>query len=146
MKLARFRQPRDLVNITPLIDVVFILLVFFMLAGAIKRPEVVPVTPPASQAEEPGMEEELIVLVGADGAVVFNGQLMSDDSVLIRTAALWLLYHPDSAIQLKADADAEAARVIEVMERLRDAGARSLVLLTVGGEGASLAPGDEVAP
>ncbi len=142
MKLQRARKPRDLVNITPLIDVVFILLVFFMLAGAIKRPDAIAVDPPKSVAEEAGDEEDLIILIGADGSVAFNGQLLPDDGALIRNTALWLTYSPGTAIQLKADADAEAARVIQVMERLREAGARSLVLLTVGGEAqGATAPG-----
>jgi len=134
MKLFPNRnQKRDLVNITPLIDVVFILLVFFMLAGAIDRPEVIEIQPPTSESEVAGDIEDVVILVGKDGSLAFQGQPIPDDASLVRTATIWFAAQPDSSIQLKADADAEAARVIEVMELLRQAGAQYLVLLTVGG-------------
>ncbi len=136
MNIVRPREKRDLVNITPLIDVVFILLVFFMLAGAIERPETLNITPPQSVSELASAEEDVVILVDADGAVAFQGQLMRSDQELVRTATVWFATRPDSSIQLKADANAEAKRVIQVMELLRGAGAQYLVLLTVGGSGA----------
>ncbi|MEM9495830.1 MAG: biopolymer transporter ExbD [Pseudomonadota bacterium] len=133
MRFIERKRGRELINITPLIDVVFILLVFFMLAGAIERPETIVVTPPTSQSALSSDVEDVVILVGKDGAVAFQGRGMSSDSELVRTATVWFAARPDSSIQLKADAEAEAARVIEVMELLREAGAQYLVLVTVGG-------------
>lgn len=133
MRFVQQRPPRELVNITPLIDVVFILLVFFMLAGAIERPEVVDVAPPVSESKLEGDVEDVVILIGKDGTVVFQGQPMRNDADLVRTATVWFAVRPDSSIQLKADAGADAARVIKVMELLREAGALYLVLVTVGG-------------
>ncbi len=135
MKFPRSQEDRDLVNMTPLIDVVFILLVFFMLAGVIKRPDTVVVEPPKSQAQEEGDEAELVILISADGSLVFDSRPMPSDDDLLRNVQLWLRVHPSVEIQLKADAGADAARVIRVMDLLRQAGAKTLVLLTVGGEG-----------
>lgn len=134
MKLVRPRQKPNL-NITPLIDVVFILLVFFMLAGAIERPDPVSVSPPQSVSDLSSTEEDVVILIGEDGQVAFQGRVMADDSELIRTATVWFAARPDSSIQLKADSEADAARVIEVMEALRQSGAQYLVLLTVAGGG-----------
>ena len=133
MKLHSNRSRQDLINITPLIDVVFILLVFFMLAGAIERPEKIEVEPPRSETELSGEIEDVVILIGDDGRVAFQGAIMPNDAALIRTATVWLALRPDSAIQLKADSEAEATRVIQIMELLREAGAEYLVLLTVGG-------------
>ncbi len=141
MKLERHREDEDLVNMTPLIDVVFILLIFFMLAGAIKRPVALPVDPPQSSAQEEGDEGEIVVLVGSDGTVLLSGasgagllgeRPVANDAQLVSTMKLFLLYQPRAEVQLKADANVDAARVITVMELLREAGALSLVLLTVG--------------
>jgi len=112
---------------------VFILLVFFMLAGAIERPPVLEVMPPRSQSELSSDVEDVVILVGENGSVAFQGRVMRDDGELLRTAAVWFAVRPDSSIQLKADSEADAARVIQVMEILREAGAQYLVLLTVGG-------------
>lgn len=133
MKIVEPRKRSDLVNITPLIDVVFILLVFFMLAGSIDRPPALDVAPPVSASDEAGSEEDVVILIDEDGSVAFQGRVMSNDPELLRTATVWFAARPESSIQLKADAGAEAARVIEVMELLREAGAQYLVLITVGG-------------
>jgi biopolymer transport protein ExbD len=133
MKIAKDRRASDLVNITPLIDVVFILLVFFMLAGAIEQPEEIMVEPPASESDLASVEEDVSILVGADGEVAFMDRRLRSDAELVRTATVWFAQRPDSSIQLKADAEADAARVIEVMELLREAGAQYLVLITVSG-------------
>ena len=135
MKIVQQTRPRELVNITPLIDVVFILLVFFMLAGAIERPEAIEIAPPTSESDLSSAEEDVVILVGEDGSIAFQGQVMRSDAELVRTATVWFAARPDSSIQLKADAEADAARVIKVMELLREAGAQYLVLLTVGGTG-----------
>lgn len=132
MNIFKQRRPTDLVNITPLIDVVFILLVFFMLAGAIEQPEELDVAPPASESHEASEVEDVSILVAEDGTVAFMGVRMGSDDELVRTATVWFARRPDSSIQLKADAETDAARVIEVMELLREAGAQYLVLITVG--------------
>ena len=133
MNIEKRRRDRDLVNITPLIDVVFILLVFFMLAGAIERPETLDIEPPQSDSELLSEVEDVVILVSSDGSVAFMERVMRDDGELVRTATVWFATRPDSSIQLKADSEADAARVIEVMELLREAGAQYLVLITVGG-------------
>ncbi|MCG8443146.1 MAG: biopolymer transporter ExbD [Caulobacterales bacterium] len=133
MRFVAARPKRDLINITPLIDVVFILLVFFMVAGAIERPDVLPVDLPRSASDAAGEEEDVVILVARDGSIAFQGQRIDDDAAFVRAAAIWFAVRPDSSIQLKADGEAEAARVIEVMELLREAGAQFLMLVTVGG-------------
>lgn len=133
MRIVAKRKQQDIINITPLIDVVFILLVFFMVAGAIERPEAIDISPPQSDSEVAGDAEDIVILVGQDGSVAFQGRVLPNDAALVRVATIWFAASPDSSIQLKADASADAARVIQVMELLREAGAQYLVLLTVGG-------------
>ena len=135
MKFARHRSQEDLVNITPLIDVVFILLVFFMLAGTIERPDPVQVQLPESTSEEEGDIEDLVILIGPNGEVLFEGREIYSNAQLVRNTAIWLSLRPNASVQLKADANVEADRTLEIMELLREGGATYLVLLTVGGDG-----------
>lgn len=131
MKLARRKPERELVNITPLIDVVFILLVFFMLAGAIEPSEPFPLAPAASTSEIRGDIQDFVVLIDEDGRVALDDRELTRDELTdaVRTA---LTSRPGALIQVKPDAEAEAVTVIEVMEEIRDAGAGYIVLLTVG--------------
>ena len=137
MKMFTPKKRASIVNITPLIDVVFILLVFFMLAGAIESPEELSVAPPVSDSEMSSDIEDVVILIDEEGRVAFQDRLMRSDGDFVRQATVWFAMRPDSSIQLKADANADAARVIEVIEYLREAGARYLSLLTVGGTASS---------
>ena len=129
-----------MVNITPLIDVVFILLVFFMLAGAIERPDPIEVAPPAStslefsDADDP---KDLIVVLDADGRIFIDDEEIASDAELTAHISAILSWRPDLLIHLKADGDTEAVRMIEAMEAMRLGGAEYVVLITVGGGPAS---------
>ncbi len=131
MRLERRKPERELVNITPLIDVVFILLVFFMLAGAIEPAEPFPLAPAASSSEIRGDVQDFVVLVDADGRIALDDRALSRDE-LVTAVREALTNRPGALIQLKPDAEAEAVTVIRIMEEIRDAGAAYIVLLTVG--------------
>lgn len=131
MRLQRPKPDRELVNITPLIDVVFILLVFFMLAGAIEPKEPFFVAPATSTAEIRGDVQDFVILIDKQGRVALDDRVIerSDLEQIVREV---MMTNPTALIQLKPDAQADAVEVIEVMEAIRDAGAQYLVLLTVG--------------
>ena len=105
MKIDRPKPDRELVNITPLIDVVFILLVFFMLAGNIEPKDPFSVAPAASAAEVRGDIQDFVVLVGKDGRIALNDREVSQENLMeaVREA---MLIQPDALIQLKPDAEA----------------------------------------
>ncbi len=131
MKLARPRPQRDLVNITPLIDVVFILLVFFMLAGAIEPPDAFDVAPPASASQILGDVRDFVILVDDQGRYAIDDREMSRDDVL-SVVAVMMSARPDTLVQIKADGGADAVEVLELMESMRLIGVEYVVLLTVG--------------
>ncbi|MEL6258908.1 MAG: biopolymer transporter ExbD, partial [Pseudomonadota bacterium] len=116
---------------TPLIDVVFILLVFFMLAGAIEPSEPFPLSPAASSSEIRGDVQDFVVLVDADGRIALDDRVLTRED-LAQAVNDALVAKPGALIQLKPDSDADAVQVIEIMEEIRDAGAGYIVLLTVG--------------
>lgn len=135
MKLARPRPPRDLVNITPLIDVVFILLVFFMLAGAIEPPDALDVAPPVSASQVMGDVRDFVILVDEAGHYAIDDRPMSRNDI-ISVVGVMMAARPDTLVQIKADGGSDAVEVLELMEALRLIGVEYVVLLTVGaGEG-----------
>ena len=131
MKNERHKPERELVNITPLIDVVFILLVFFMLAGAIEPSEPFPLAPAVSSSDIRGDVQDFVVLVDADGRIALDEQILTQEELADAVRAA-LISRPGALIQLKPDAEADAVTVIKVVEGIRDAGASYIVLLTVG--------------
>lgn len=129
----RFESPRprnDEERILPLINVVFLLLIFFMLAGRLAASDPFEIAPPRSASEGPAGARELLVLVGADGQLAVDGKVL-DAAALKAAVAERLSGAADTRIRLKADGRAEATQVVVVMELLRHAGIERLKLLTV---------------
>ncbi|MCG8561053.1 MAG: biopolymer transporter ExbD, partial [Hyphomicrobiales bacterium] len=116
--------------ILPLINVVFLLLIFFMLAGRLSAGDPFRVDPPASVSADPAEQRDLVVLVGADGRLALDGEVVEQSALSARLKQR-LGDGGNGLVRVKADAAVEALQVVEVMEVLRDAGVERLKLLTV---------------
>jgi biopolymer transport protein ExbD len=130
----RFRLPprRDAEErILPLINVVFLLVAFFMVAGRLSAPEPLAITPPRSTSEVPAETGAVVVHVDAAGRVALDGTLVTAEA--LAAALSERSRHPGAplAVQLEADADAEAAAVVAVLQQLRGAGLERLALVTI---------------
>ena len=124
----RTGRPDSDAGVLPLINVVFLLLIFFMLTGQFASEGPLPIRPTESQSEaEPG-DRDLVVVVGPDGAVVAGTQPIGLDDLPALLAASG---EDRSTVWLKPDADAEAVRVIDVLHAIREAGVAEVRLLTV---------------
>lgn len=119
----------DDLRILPMINVVFLLLIFLMLVGTVSAPDLLPVQPPASAAGEPVPEPGQPLLLSGDGRLAFGGELLDERALSLRVG-LWRVQNPGLALQLKADANVAAAQVVRVLEQLRAAGAAKVVLIT----------------
>ena len=130
MRIIRPKPDKELVNLTPLIDVVFNLLIFFMLTGTITAAEALKVVPPTSTSTMRGNAEESVVLVDKKGRIALGEREITREQLpdVIRET---LTANPEALIQLKPDGQADAAGVIDVMEGIRAGGAEYIVLLTV---------------
>ncbi|CUK07362.1 Biopolymer transport protein ExbD [Shimia thalassica] len=124
MKLAR-RQFRRKPSLTPMIDVVFLLLVFFMLASRFGV-DVQINLPLAGASNKPYQGPPRLVEVLPD-TVKLNGLVTPMDALLADLGTM-MLSHSD-AIILRAREGADLQRVVQVMERLSDAGYETLVLV-----------------
>jgi biopolymer transport protein ExbD len=114
----------------PLIDVVFLLLIFFLLVGTAAPPEPIKVDPATSESDDGPVNGELVVLLSADGRLAFEGQEL-ERTALARALRQRLAEGAQPTVQLKADARLSAQEVIAVLDLLRGAGIDDLVLLTM---------------
>ena len=129
----RFEPPRprnDEERILTLINVVFLLLIFFMLTGRLAASDPFEIAPPRSAVEGPAAIEDMLVLVGADGRLALDGEIL-EETALKAAVAERLSENGDARVRLKADGRAGATDVVAVMELLRAAGVERLKLLTV---------------
>jgi len=121
---------RARVSLTPLIDVVFILLVFFMLASSFLDWRSIRVTSAETGgAPAPGMVGAMLVEVRPEG-VRLSGQPMAPDDLAARLAAR-IETHPETRVLVRPAGGVEMQRVVDLLDRLSAAGIAKLDL--VGG-------------
>ncbi|MCC5811224.1 MAG: biopolymer transporter ExbD [Ectothiorhodospiraceae bacterium] len=117
-------------NVIPLINIVFLLLIFFMLAGTLTRPDLFNVEPPETvRGIETDLPEEGVILMDANGRLAFEEEELALEALGPRLEQ-WLADDPERPLVLKADAGVPAHRLMDVMDVLRAAGADRLTLLT----------------
>lgn len=124
------RRPRTDVDMVPMINFAFLLLIFFMLVGRFGPLDPFPVAPPRAAAGPVEIAPETeVLLLGADGALAFGRERIGASGLAAR-AIRWKLAHPAQALPIKADAAADAARLVELLETLRAAGVAEVRLMT----------------
>ncbi len=131
MKLSKPQPRRDTEDyILPLVNIVFLLLIFFLLAGTFKAPDPLEIEPPQSRSEKQAETQgPLTVLLDAQGRLAIDGERLEGEALQQRLAER-LAAEEGGVVRLKADAAVDAGRILEVMERLRSAGAQEITLLT----------------
>lgn len=117
-------------SILPLTNVVFLLLIFFMLAGRLASPEAFDIQPPVSSSEAQARRDGLEIQVASNGQIALDGETL-DLAALEARVASELASQPGLALRLKADAGGEATRVVAVMQALRAAGGERVRLITL---------------
>ena len=114
-------------NVIPLIDVVFILILYFMLAGSLDQELLEALMPPQSQSLQAPPREVPLVVIDKDGKLTYAKQPL-DDAGLVK--ALNAGGHPPPKVALHADAEADAGRVADVIALVGKAGIGDLALIT----------------
>ena len=112
----------------PLINIVFLLLIFFMLLANFNVYAPFPVTPPDAPNSDID-PQGLTVFVSADGRIAVDGRTVKPAALMARLRDR-LRAVPPPTVWLRADRGSDSDRVIAIMEQLRAAGATELRLVT----------------
>lgn len=125
MNIAGGRREELDVNITPLIDVVFLLLIFFMVSTTFEREsEIEIVLPQAAVNAVPTDDFSLQVTIDAEGTFFVNGQRVVNSKIETLKKAMQEVAaeRKDPPIILSADAQTPHQAVITVMDAARQLG------------------------
>lgn len=123
-------SPNAIVDIAPLIDIVFILLIFFLVSATFVRDTGVKVTRPQASAVQVLDSDSLRVSVTASGDVYTGGSRVNLSQLRDQVKASVTAGRDQSVIVIP-DEDLPSGRLIEVMDAARLAGAKSVAVATM---------------
>ena len=123
-------------DITPLLDMIFILLIFFLLTASATAP-VISVDLPEIEVSEAAVEQEIIVSIDYEGSLFLNGEAVSASELPGRLAVIYS-GRVSSEVYIEADRGVDFGYVVEVMELCRQSGAGGISFLVEQKESADI--------
>ena len=131
MKFPRRRRPGAAIELTPLIDVVFLLLIFFMTSTVFVRQSRLEINlPPALGAAAPASAAPRLT-IDAAGAYALNDEPLADGSPATLVAALRAAVGDQPRLVIAADAEAAHRTVVAALDAAAQAGIRQVGVATV---------------
>ena len=127
MKLRSMKvQEEPKLMIIPMIDIIFFLLVFFMISTmTMVQQNTFKVGLPQASSDQLDMNQHVNITVMADGNIAFNKESL-DKEQLIRRVQIELQRNPDLQVILNGDKDVNYGFVIETFDALKQAGVKKL--------------------
>src|SRR5665648_8317 len=130
MKFHHLNKKSASFDVTPLIDVVFLLLIFFMLTTTFVNLENrVKVNLPSGDFAAAEPSENIIVTITENNTVYFNVKLI-DPLKLTESVAEKIKEEPEKIVVLEADANVLHGKVIRIMDLLKKGGAEKIAIAT----------------
>ncbi len=119
---------RALIGLTPLIDVVFILLLFFLLASSFLDWHTINLTTPATQGIVKGSSGGAVLIrLGANGALDLNGRPVLIDELPSKLAQ-FLTNKPEQKILVRPATGVPLQPVVHVLDAVKEAGGTNVSL------------------
>jgi len=130
MQFEGNRRNSNVPNMTPLIDIVFLLLVFFMLTSHFVRDDALNIQLPKTDSSERLDEKKSIeVIINAKGEWLYKKQVLDADD-LQKTLHEDLLTRKDKRVRIRGDKSSDLGSAVTVLDVARRAGATGVDIVT----------------
>jgi biopolymer transport protein ExbD len=118
------------INVTPLVDVMLVLLIIMMLIAPLLQ-QGVPVTLPeaSNYADKPETQDQTVVAIAADKTVYVNAKYVETNELATRIEET-IKNKLEKVVFIKADQEVDYSAVMETMDQLRKAGVEDIGLIT----------------
>ena len=126
----RFKKKREEseINITPMLDIVFIMLIFFIVTTSFVKEISIDVNRPTkSPIKEQKKSEVISIRISAEGQIFIQDRLITVDAVRANIESYFAL-KPQASVVVVSDRDADAGFLVRVIDQSRLAGARNVSL------------------
>lgn len=131
MQFEGFRRSSQVPNLTPLIDIVFLLLIFFMLTSHFVQDEKLNIDLPESETGESLDNQKVLeVVIRSDGKFFYEKKKISTEDLLV-SLTHELNQQKDKIVRIKGDRSANLAQTVELIDLSRKAGAQGIDIITL---------------
>jgi biopolymer transport protein ExbD len=125
------RGPQGEINVTPLIDIVLVLLIIFMVMTPVMLKELVAKVPQkqTENVPQPPGDNPIVVELDAHDRLRLNGEELAPEALGVRVGER-LTHDRQKVVFFRIDDDANYGRAVRVMDVCKGAGAKTLGIVT----------------
>ena len=134
MSLHRHKKARQQaeIDMTPMLDIVFIMLIFFIVTTSFVKESGIEVNPPQAQTSQQQDNATIFVAINAEGDVWIDKRLIDIRSVRTVIARLHA-ENPEGAVVIQSDENARTKDLVSVMDQIRLAGIEKVAIAALVG-------------
>ncbi len=118
------------IDITPLVDVVFLLLIFFMVTSTFLELPGIKLVLPSAKTSTPQAIREITIMVNAQNQLYLNGQPLEWAQLESRLKSALMQRPSPKTLIIKADRSVAHGKVVNIMDTARLCGVQKLVVTT----------------
>ena len=131
MKFRRPENEEDRLDMTPMIDMVFQLLIFFLVTTTFAQSAGIEVDLPRAKTKEVKRQKEnILIAITQDGRIVYDGEAVSEGDLESRLQKA-VKEDPDALLVIQADTNVFHGKVVEVMDLAKTVGIKHLGIATL---------------
>jgi len=129
MKLLEKPPKKIALNITPLIDVLFILIIFFTVSSTFLEQPGIELKLPDAESSQTHTAQKVIIYVNKDETIYLNDEQVNLE-ILVGYVQAKLAEQKDKSVVLRADTEVDHGVVIKIMDLLRKKGIYKIIIST----------------
>lgn len=115
------------INVTPMVDIILVILIIFMVTSHFLNPPVIPVELPQAANVEPGKLRSFSLVLREDGSLYMNGKKVDAPQVYSRLKD-GISLNPDLNVIIAADGRVMHKSVVRLIDLVKSAGVRKFAL------------------
>ena len=117
------------INLTPMLDVIFIMLIFFIVTASFTKESGIEVNRPSAKTAEIKEQGHIVIAIKANGEIWIDKKVVDLRAVKANVARLHA-ENPLGSVIIAADRESKTYMVVDVMDQVRQAGIMNASLAT----------------
>ena len=129
MEFKRNTRRLRAISMISLIDIVFTIILFFLVAGHLDKFSIIDIELPHADSGQRLDEGPVVVALGKYGEIIINDEMYEGANIEAELKKEFEV-NPERVVTIKADSHLEANRLVDFLELVRAAGGKNLSLVT----------------